>query len=40
MGRFARDYFIEELLRFRKLMCEKSFYDEMDKPTSWIGSKA
>lgn len=37
---FTREYFREELLRFKALMSEKSFYDDLDKPSNCKSSKA
>ncbi len=37
---FTREYFREELLRFRGLMSEKSFYDDLDKPSNCKSSRA
>jgi len=31
---FTREYFLEELLRFRGLMSERSFYDDLEHPSN------
>ena len=38
--KFTREYFREELLRFRGLMSEKSFYDDCDHPSNCKSSTA
>jgi len=38
--KFSREYFREELLRFRGLMSKKSFYDDLNKPSNCKSSKA
>jgi len=37
---FSREYFREELLRFRGLMSEKSFYDDLNKFSDCKSSRA